>query len=293
MGEIESFLEYLRHRKKASRHTVAAYDGDLKIFFAFLGRKAGPIGVVTTADVRRYISALYGRFEPATIGRRLSAIVGLFRFLVREKRLVANPAAGIRGPKLPRRVPRFLDKDEMIGLLNAHPARDLFKESRDRCLLEILYGCGLRVAETQGLGWKDVDLKERQVRVLGKGSKERIVPFGDHAWRALSEWREELARVCGTPALASRLFVNRNGTPLSIRQIQRIVQSRVRRAGLQGKITPHVLRHTFATHMLHEGADLRVIQELLGHASLSTTQRYTHVDLGQLMAIYDKSHPRA
>ena len=272
---------------------MSAYAADLKIFIDFLGAPSAKICKISAADVRRYIAALYGRLEPATIGRRLSAISSLFRFLIREKKMTENPTEGIRGPKLARRVPRFLDKDEMTGLLDNAASRDFLNDCRDKCLMEILYGCGLRVAEAQGLKWKDIDIKDRLIRIMGKGSKERIVPFGAHAARALNDWRDEIGRLFGQPMIGDHIFLNKQRKVVSIRQIQRIVTARVKQAGLQGKITPHVLRHTFATHMLHEGADLRVIQELLGHSSLSTTQRYTHVDLGKLMNIYDKSHPRA
>jgi integrase/recombinase XerC len=237
--------------------------------------------------VRAYLARLHRRkLAKATIARKLAAVRSCFRFLARRGTLEANPARQVRGPRLGRRLPSFLPVDETTALLNPEPELSP-GGARDRALLELLYASGLRVAEACGLDVDDLDEGRRTVRVLGKGSKERVVPVGESALEALAAYLAMRGRRRGP------LFLNARGGRLTPRSAHRIVRARARRAGIVQRVTPHTLRHSFATHMLGAGADLRLIQELLGHRRLSTTQRYTHVSPEHLMRVYDAAHPRA
>ncbi len=285
---LAAFLRYLEVEKRASDHTVRSYRSDLEQFLAFL-RAAGAPGEAPAVDavdarlVRGWLARLHasGR-DPATIARKLAALRSWFRFLVRRGRLERNPAREVRGPRLPGKLPTFLPHDESHGLLE-----DAGASARDRAILEVLYATGLRVSELAGLDLAGVDRAARTVTVRGKGGKERIVPYGAAAARALAAW---LARRGERPG---PLFVNVRGGRLSARGIRAVVRRRARAAGITRRVTPHTLRHTFATHLLDGGADLRVIQDLLGHSRLRTTQRYTHVGADHLMRVYDAAHPRA
>ena len=285
---VGSFLEYLGVERGASPHTLRSYATDLAEFTGFLA--AERIEGLAAADaraVRAFLAELHRRrLSKATIARKLAAIRSCFRFLARRGVLEVNPARQVRSPRLGRRLPSVLPKDEATQLLDAAPEPTV-AGARDRALLELLYASGLRVAEGCGLDVDDVDLARRTVRVLGKGDKERVVPVGDTALEALDAYLELRGRERGP------LFLNARGGRLSPRSAHRIVGRRARRAGIGQRVTPHTLRHSFATHMLGEGADLRLIQELLGHRRLSTTQRYTHVSPEHLMRVYDAAHPRA
>ncbi|HEX7785320.1 MAG TPA: tyrosine recombinase XerC [Methylomirabilota bacterium] len=285
---VGSFLEYLGVERGASPHTLRSYATDLAEFTGFLA--AERIEGLAAADaraVRAFLAELHRRrLSKATIARKLAAIRSCFRFLARRGVLEVNPARQVRSPRLGRRLPSVLPKDEATQLLDAAPEPTV-AGARDRALLELLYASGLRVAEGCGLDVDDVDLARRTVRVLGKGDKERVVPVGDTALEALDAYLELRGRERGP------LFLNARGGRLTPRSAHRIVGRRARRAGIGQRVTPHTLRHSFATHMLGEGADLRLIQELLGHRRLSTTQRYTHVSPEHLMRVYDAAHPRA
>ena len=285
---VGSFLEYLGVERGASPHTLRSYATDLAEFTGFLA--AERIDGLAAADaraVRAFLAELHRRrLSKATIARKLAAIRSCFRFLARRGMLEVNPARQVRSPRLGRRLPSVLPKDEATQLLDAAPEPTV-AGARDRALLELLYASGLRVAEGCGLDVDDVDLARRTVRVLGKGDKERVVPVGDTALEALDAYLELRGRERGP------LFLNARGGRLTPRSAHRIVGRRARRAGIGQRVTPHTLRHSFATHMLGEGADLRLIQELLGHRRLSTTQRYTHVSPEHLMRVYDAAHPRA
>jgi tyrosine recombinase XerC len=278
---LAAFLTYLDVEKRASPHTVKSYRADLEDFRRWTGSSTP--GEVTARDVRAYLAVLHTRgLDPVSVARKLAAIRSWFRFLRRRGVVEANPAQQIRGPRLPRKLVSFLPIDETVALMDAP---DPEATTRDRAIIELLYASGLRVSELVGLDVRDVDLAEMTVRVLGKGSKERIVPFGDAAAQAL---RGHLgARASGA------VFLNRRGGRLTVRSVHTIVRRRARAARITRRVTPHTLRHTFATHLLDSGADLRMIQELLGHSRLSTTQRYTHVGSDQLLRIYDAAHPRA
>ncbi len=289
---LDEFLTWHRVSRGASPHTLKAYRSDCAEFFEVL-RAAGldPLRP-DPRGVEVFFSALYRRHAPATIGRKLAAVRGLFRFLKRRGLVEANPFQGVRGPKQPRRLPDFLPVDEAFVLLDARHPEDPIGV-RDRAILEMLYGGGLRVAELVGLEVSHVDMAAREVRVLGKGRKERIVPLGSKAIAALEAYLAVRPSLCRGPGDPRALLLNRLGGRLSARSVGRLLERAVLRAGLSRRVHPHTLRHSYATHMLDGGADLRDIQELLGHARLSTTQRYTHVTLARLREVYDQAHPRA
>ncbi len=285
---VGSFLEYLGVECGASPHTLRSYTTDLTEFTRFLAAEhiAG-LAEVDTRVIRAYLARLHQRrLSKATIARKLAAVRSCFRFLARRGALGVNPARQVRSPRLGRRLPSFLPKDEATQLLDLAPGPGA-AGGRDRALVELLYASGLRVAECCGLSVDDLDEARRTVRVLGKGGKERIVPVGETALEALAAYLAMRGRARGP------LFQNARGGRLTTRSAHRIVKRLARRAGLGQRVTPHTLRHSFATHMLGEGADLRLIQELLGHSRLSTTQRYTHVSPEHLMRVYDAAHPRA
>jgi integrase/recombinase XerC len=268
---------------------MRAYLADVRQFLAVAG--AGGIQRVGAADVRHWLRALDGTVDRTSVARKLAAVRGFFRFLVKTGRLRADPTLGIATPKTRKKLPAHLSQDEVDRLLST-PAADGFGGARDRAILEVLYSSGLRVSELTGLDWPDVDREAETVRVLGKGRKERIVPIGRPALRALDGYRRACAER-GWAVTAGPVFRNARGGRLTSRSVARAMAGYVLASGTATKATPHALRHTFATHLLGGGADLRSIQELLGHASLSTTQRYTHVDLRRLMDAYDRAHPRA
>ncbi len=282
---IEGFLRYLEVQKDASPHTLRAYRKDLEEFSAFVNKKPEEIEMI---DVRGFIASQIreGR-EKTTAGRRLAAIRSFLRYLHREGYIKANPAKLVSTPKTQKLLPKFLTVDDAF-LLVEQPSGLGFIKARDRAILELLYSSGLRVSEVAGLNVEDVNTKEGLVKVRGKGKKERILPVGSKAVDAIKSYLVEklLLRMRDRA-----MFLNRRGMRLSDRGIRRIVVKYAKMAGINGTIGPHTMRHTFASHLLQGGADLRVIQELLGHSSLSTTQKYTHLDIAHLMDIYDKAHP--
>jgi integrase/recombinase XerC len=292
---VSAFLQYLAGERGASAHTLRGYAADLAEFRRFLrATRVGGWEEVDARVLRGYLAWLHGRgLAKSSIARKLAAVRSCFRFLTRRGALAANPARHVRTPRLGRRLPSFLPKDESKDLLDT-TFEDTDAGRRDRALLELLYACGLRVAECCGLDLEDVDRRHGTVRVLGKGNRERMIPVGDAALAALDDYLGGRgANLAGRGAAAGPLFRNPRGERLTTRSVHRIVGRRARAAGIARRVTPHTLRHTFATHLLGEGADLRLIQELLGHRRLSTTQRYTHVSPEHLMKVYDAAHPRA
>lgn len=286
--ETAAFLRYLKNERNVSDHTAKAYELDLRQFLAYATRALGKAPAPRDVDhlvIRGFLAQLHEQgLKKASAGRKLAALRTFFRFLCREGWLEKNPARVLVSPRLDRLIPEHLEQTEVPGFVEI-PGDD-FASLRDRAILELLYATGIRCAELVGLDANGIDLDSGMVRVLGKGRKERIVPFGKHADRAL---RAYLAvRHPGSP-----LFQNSRGGRLTDRSVRRRIARRVRETALTRRISPHTLRHSFATHLLQRGADLRSIQELLGHSSLSTTQRYTHVDLGHIMDIYKKAHSRA
>jgi len=288
VGPVPAFLEYLAVERGASPHTLRGYATDLAELRRFLaGRGVSDLAGVDTRAVRAYLAWLHERgLSKATIARKLASARSCLRFLARRGMIDVNPARQVRSPRLGRRLPSFLPKDEATELLDQKPEKSEAGR-RDHALLELLYATGLRVAECCELDPNDLDRSQGTVRVLGKGGKERVVPVGETALEAVDAYMK--MRGDGT----GPLFRNARGGRLTTRSVHRVVKERARQAGISQRVTPHTLRHTFATHMLGEGADLRLIQELLGHSRLSTTQRYTHVSPEHLMKVYDKAHPRA
>ena len=286
---LAAYAAHLRVERHASPHTVRGYLADLRQFLAFVG--AGGPAAVRIETIRHWLRTLDGRTDRNSIARKLAAVRGLFRFLVDTQRLAHDPSAVVATPKTARKLPAHLTLDDVDRLL-ATPRADRLLGLRDRAILELLYSSGLRVSELTGLDWEHLDADAGLVRVLGKGRKERVVPVGRPALRALETYRTAAAGA-GWPAARGAVFRNARGGRLTPRSVGRLMDRHVLASGTTTKATPHALRHTFATHLLGAGADLRAIQELLGHASLSTTQRYTHVDLRRLMEAYDRAHPRA
>jgi len=300
---VRRFLEYLRLNRNASAHTVRAYESDLGQLVAFLaaerGRPAGALEVADfdTAGVRAFLGGLFDRGNSkASAGRKLAAVRTFARYLRREGIIEQDPGALVGTPKREQKIPAHLEVDEMTKLLET-PDRSTPLGRRDRAILELFYASGLRLSELVGLDLEDVNLAGRVVRVLGKGGKERIVPFNRAAGEAVRAWltdREGLeARPVGGRRARHALFLNYRGGRLSTRSVDRLVRRHVAACSARFGISPHAIRHSFATHLLERGADLRAIQELLGHARLSTTQRYTHVNAAQLLESYRKTHPRA
>lgn len=289
---LRSFLNFLRVERNASPHTLRAYQLDLEHWLADLSVENSILSLedfqlrLTAIDLRSYLARLYDTLERSSISRRLSAIRSFLKFLRNQKLIQKDIGSLIPSPKYQRKLPRFLTVDETLDLVQA-PDLTTQLGRRDRALLEVLYGCGIRVGEAVGLNLENVDLKQGWIRVLGKGSKERMVPFGKPARDALESSLSDRPWAAPTEPL----FVNFQGTRLSARSVTRILCKHLVRIASTKSISPHGLRHSFATHLLAAGADLRTIQELLGHAQLSTTQRYTHVDLGTLMDDYRKAHP--
>ncbi|MFH7326467.1 tyrosine recombinase XerC [Desulfurivibrio sp. C05AmB] len=293
-AHIEAFLQWLKVERGYSVHTVSSYRGDLSEFVA-TDRGFGPVSAVADLDARRvraFVYSLHGRNKSSSVARKLSALRTFFRYLVKNGIIKTDPAAAIAAPKSEGYLPTVLSVDEVFSLLEMPGPADTFA-ARDRAVLEMLYSSGMRVAELAALNLDQVDLDQGMVRVRGKGNKERLVPLGTPALGSLEAYlpqRESLLRAGGD---RQALFVNARGGRLTTRSIERLVKMYAERAGIPARVSPHALRHSFATHLLEMGADLRTVQELLGHASLSTTQRYTHLNLDHLTAVYDKAHPRA
>ncbi|WP_224984536.1 tyrosine recombinase XerC [Geomonas agri] len=285
---IEQFCAYLETERNVSPHTLAAYKSDLEQFASFLeGRSEPRPEAVDHLAIRQHLAQLHKGHAKSSIGRKLSAIRALFRFLLREGRLEKNPAELVSTPKKEKRLPFHLNIDQVSALVQAPAGSSL--PLRDRAVLETLYSCGIRVSELTGMNVGDLDLTDGVARVMGKGGKERIVPVGSFARQALAAYLAER----GESAPSEPLILNSRGKRINRRSVTRIVDNHMLLIAAMRKVSPHTLRHTFATHLLEGGADLRAIQELLGHASLSTTQKYTHVSIDKLMEVYDKAHPKA
>jgi len=318
---IEKFIGYLRYERNASPETVDDYGGDVRLFQQFLtppGAATLPLADVDHRVIREFVGWLYDRkLQKVTVARKLSALRTFFKFCVREQYTRTNPAALVSTPKLPKLVPRVQTAEEINNFLDGLPGGAAAKPAptrakngknssakanaqlmprRDRAMIELLYACGLRVSELVGLNLGSFDKAGQMLRVLGKGRKERVVPYGAKAQEALEVYWPVRDRILeqarGTPN-AEAVFLNPWGGRLTDRAVRYILKKYCLLAGSNLDLHPHSLRHAFATHLLNDGADLRAIQELLGHASLSTTQRYTQTSIRQLMAVYDKSHPHA
>jgi integrase/recombinase XerC len=287
--EIEAFIAHLAVERRLSPRTAAAYRDDLTRLAAFVRARdaAAAWSDLAPETVRAYIAEAHraGR-SGKTLARRLSACRSFFRWLTRERRATRNPAVGLRAPRTTRKLPNVLDPDQMHALLDL-PAGE-GATMRDAALFELCYSSGLRLAELRGLCWQDLDFSAGLVRVLGKGGRTRIVPVGRPALAALERWRRACPAAAGDP-----VFPGRGGGPISARAIQARLKHWAGRQGLWQRVHPHLLRHSFASHMLESSGDLRAVQELLGHADIATTQVYTHLDFQHLAKVYDAAHPRA
>ena len=292
---IEAFLEALRNRA-VSEHTLSAYESDLRDFQSFFKLRKVEFKSMDHVFLRDFLGHLYERnLKKTSVARKLACLRTFFKFLVRDGQLKINPAELISSPRLPKMLPSYLPEDEVVAVVEM-PQDVSLKDLRDRAVLELLYASGLRVRELVGLNDESLDMPQHLVRVFGKGRKQRIVPFGEFASRALAEYLSERDRLrLSQPEDDGHtpVFVSLRGRRLSARDVQRLVEKTRMRLPSGRKLTAHTLRHTFATHLLERGADLRAIQELLGHSSLGTTQKYTHVSLEHIRAEYNKAHPKA
>jgi integrase/recombinase XerC len=290
---IEDFLDYLRHERNASVHTIAGYGRDLGQLAAFLKDRKTDWRSVDNVILRGFLGTLYERkSKKSTIGRKLAAMRSFYDFAVKKKWIVDNPARILATPRQEKNVPSFLSEDEMTQFLDV-PTSDKPLGRRDRAILELLYASGIRVSELVGIDTVDVSFAERMIRIRGKGKKERLVPFGTRASESLDAWLRDRSELLGCRGGESALFLNYRGGRITSRSVERIVDKTLKKTAIRRKISPHSLRHSFASHLLGRGADLRAIQELLGHASLATTQKYTHLDVRQILDVYRKSHPRS
>jgi len=291
------FLAHLRDERACSDHTVKAYAEDIQSLLSFLDGRGELSRFPAQLDrlvLRAFLADQVARgLGKRSLARRLSALRSFYRFLAEREWVEHSPLEGIRSPKQDRKLPRFLSEQDMRGLLEAIPGRT-WLDARDRAILELLYGAGMRVSELAGANCEDLDLSRGLIRVRGKGKKERLLPVGRCAAQALTLWMMRRPAVVSAPQSGpSPVFVNRFGTRLDVRSIRRLLAKRLVLAGLSCEATPHTLRHSFATHLLDRGADLRSVQELLGHASLTTTQVYTHLTPSRLRDIYRAAHPKA
>ncbi len=291
--ELEEFVAYLKHEKNASPHTIDNYKRDILQLSKFLENKKLQLRDVDNIVLRGFLAVLYDRGEKkSTVGRKLAAIRSFFQYCVRKHWLDDNPAKVVSTPKQDKPVPSFLTEEEMQKFLDL-PQTATPLDKRDRAMLELLYATGIRVSELVGISLEDVKFAERLIRIRGKGKKERLVPFGRMAEKSLRSYLRVRSMINKGRVEEVPLFLNYRGQKLSSRSVERTVDKYIRRSALRRKISPHSLRHSFAFHLLSRGADLRVIQELLGHESLATTQKYTHLDLKHLLEVYRKSHPRS
>jgi len=298
--EAEDFLTWLTVERGRAGSTVEAYRRDLVAYWTYLGSVGcNRIADVTAAQVSAYVAHLRGAgLAPSTVARRIVAARSLHRFCTAEGLTDADPTAEVDQPRVPAGLPKALDEDVVVALVES-PGGDDPVDRRDRALLEVLYGTGARISEAVGLSIADVDLTTATLRLFGKGSRERVVPLGSAALHSLQRWLSPQGRELMQPQMWARrgdaeaVFINRRGGRLSRQGAWGVVRNRAERCGITDHLSPHVLRHSCATHMLDHGADVRAVQELLGHASISTTQVYTQVSAAHLRAAYDRSHPRA
>jgi tyrosine recombinase XerC len=282
---IDQFLSHLEVEKNYSSHTLLNYEIDLNEFSLFLGKTS--VQEVDYSVLRRFLAQLRTKnLKPRSIARKLSSLRSFFKYLQREKVVSSNPAALLVTPKLDKPLPHFLSEQEAIQIIDA-PTEDKISQFRDKAIFETLYSTGIRVSELVGLDIEDVDFISNIVRVMGKGRKERLVPIGDKALEVIQHYLDQ------RPQKKNILFLNKNGTRLTARSVSNIINKYVNREAMAQHVTPHMFRHSFATHLLNHGADLRSVQELLGHVNLSTTQIYTHLTTDKLKKVYDQAHPRA
>ncbi len=295
-NSVDRFLRYLKVERNASELTIKSYNEDLLCLIEYLEESQGSVpapGTITPLILRGYVSALHeAGYAKTSISRRLASMRSFFKFAQREGVVENNPAKPLRNPRPDRHLPHFLTSDE-IGVLLEAPSKKTSAGLRDRAILETVYSAGLRVSELVGLDVEDLDLDDGLVRVRGKGKKERLAPLGTFAIKAIRAWLRVADPAKLPPGSPTPLYLNKFGKRLTTRSIGRMLEKYLKISGLDIRTTPHTLRHSFATHLLDRGADIRSVQELLGHKSLVTTQIYTHVSTAGLLEVYEKSHPRA
>ena len=285
---VERYLAHLRNERRLATHTLAAYSRDAGLLLGLAGERT--LESLATPDIRRFVATLHGRGQsPRSLARILSSWRGFYEWLGRERLSASNPCAGVKAPRAPRHLPEVLSPDDAVRLVSFED--DSEAGLRDRALFELAYSCGLRVSELTGLDLGSIDAATGEVRVLGKGSKTRIVPVGRPALTAIAAWTPVRA-TWARPGEAA-LFVGRAGRRLGPREVQRRIKLWATAAGLEVDVHPHMLRHSFASHVLQSSGDLRAVQEMLGHASIASTQVYTHLDFQHLAKVYDAAHPRA
>jgi integrase/recombinase XerC len=285
---LRGYLGHLANERRLSPHTVSNYQRDIRSLALLAG--SSPLDRLSVHEIRRYVAQLHGRgLDGRSLARMLSAWRGFYRYLARDHGYAANPCLGIRAPRSARKLPKALSPDEAAQLMRVDGEGLLV--ARDKAILELFYSSGLRLSELTGLAVHDVNLRDATVQVTGKGSKSRIVPVGSHALDALKMWLTQREAV--VPSETTALFVSKAGARMSGSAVQQRVKHWARKFGLAGRVHPHVLRHSFASHLLQSSGDLRAVQEMLGHASISTTQVYTHLDFQHLAKAYDAAHPRA
>jgi integrase/recombinase XerC len=288
LSPVENYLAHLRNARRLSPHTLQAYRRDLAVLQSMAAERR--LEGLAGTDIRRFVAALHGKGNsPRTLARALSSWRGLYEWLIRQRAVPANPCVGVRAPRAARRLPEALSPDDAVRLVSLEDGSPLGR--RDRALFELAYSSGLRVSELTGLDVASVDATTGEARVLGKGSKTRIVPVGAPALAALAAWLPERARLARPGETA--LFVGGTGRRVTPREVQRRIKRWAAAAGLTVDVHPHMLRHSFASHVLQSSGDLRAVQEMLGHASISSTQVYTHLDFQHLAKVYDAAHPRA
>lgn len=291
--ELRQFLVYLKYERNASPHTIASYQRDLMQLASFLEERKVRLKQIDNVILRGFLARLHEKKnKKSTVARKLAAIRSFLQFCMKKRWLEDNPAKVVATPRQEKHIPSFLSEDEMAKFLDL-PHSDLVLDLRDKAVLELFYATGIRVSELVGINLEDVNFSERLIRVKGKGKKERLLPFGRKAEESLTSYIRVRRQITKGEIEEIALFLNYRGNRLSTRSVERIVDKYIRLTALQRKISPHSIRHSFASHLLSRGADLRVIQELLGHESLATTQIYTHLDLKQLLDVYRKSHPRS
>lgn len=301
--DIDDFAGHLEIEKNLSPHTRQAYVTDLNQFLAYLkaGSNGGPATRIKSAEIdhmliRGFLRSLYlAKLKRVSIARKLAALRAFFKYLLREGRINVNPAELVRTPTPEKHIPGILSVDELLTVLNT-PVDETPLALREKAIMELFYSTGIRLSELAGLNIEDINYDRELIKIRGKGRKERIVPVGGPALTAMQHYlkiREELLRNPVTGGRENPFFLNTSGNRLTPRSVARVVNQSIKRSGINRKISPHALRHSFATHMMDAGADLRAIQELLGHESLSTTQKYTAVSISRLMEVYDKAHPKA
>lgn len=291
--ELSEFLAYLRHERNASPHTIAAYERDLRQLADYLEESGVRWTKAGNVVLRGFLATLHEKKRKrSTIGRKLAAMRSFYEFGLRKKWIAENPAKILATPRQEKKVPSFLSEEEAAALLDL-PSTGKAVDLRDRAILELFYATGIRVSELVGVDLDDIHFDERLVRVRGKGKKERLVPFGRKAAEAVQTYLRVRPGLLDRRPEERAVFLNYRGGRLTPRSVERMVRKYIRKTAVSRRISPHSLRHSFASHLLGRGADLRVIQELLGHASLATTQKYTHVDVRRLLEVYKKSHPRS